>query len=394
MSTVPAILRPVDIPGAPLGPLSGLRFAVKDVIDVAGIPTTAGSRAWPDSHPTPQSNATAVDMLLAAGASLVGKAISDELAFSINGTNPHHGTPRNPAAPDRMPGGSSSGSASAVAAGDCDLALGTDTGGSIRVPASYCGLFGIRPTWGRIPLAGVTALSPSFDTLGWMARDARTLHRVGEVLLAERSAQPPAPAVLVPVAEGLELADDDVAAELSATLRGLFPGRVRPVRRLGADLREWARVRYMIQTHETWRLHGAWVAEHADRLGSGVGARLLACADTTREQYDRACADRAAISALLDDAVGPDEVLVLPSAPAPAPLLAAPPEALARQRDRVFPLMAPAALWGGPQVSVPGCSPGGLPVGLGLMARPHSDLALLDLLASGGLASGGDERSP
>jgi amidase len=187
--------------------------------------------------------------------------------------------------------------------------------------------------------------------------------------------------MVVPVAEGFELADDDVAAELSATLHVLFPGRVAPVHRMGIDLREWARVRYAIQTYETWQLHGTWAVEHAGRLGRGVGARLLACADTTRDQYDRACADRTAIAALLDSAFGPTEVPVLPSAPAPPPLLSAPPEALARQRERIFPLMAPAALWGGPQVSVPGCGPGGLPVGLGLMARPHADLDLLRLLA-------------
>lgn len=381
ISTVPAILRPVDIPGTPFGRLDGLRFAVKDVIDVAGVPTTAGSTAWATSHPTPQRNAAAVDLLLAAGASLVGKTVSDELAFSVNGTNPHHGTPRNPAAPDRMPGGSSSGSASAVAAAECDVALGTDTGGSIRVPASYCGVFGFRPTWGRIPFEGVNALSPSFDTVGWLARDAAVLRRTGEVLLDEQSEDGGPALTLVPVAEGLELADDHVAAELTTTLHASFPGRVVPARRLRVDLRAWARVRGLIQSYETWRLHGAWAQEHADQLGRGVGARLLACADTTRAEFVRACADREAIIAFLDDAVGPTDVLVLPSAPAPAPLLTASPEELVRQRDRIFPLMAPAALWGGPQVSVPGCVPGGLPVGLGLMVPPYRDLDLLALLA-------------
>jgi amidase len=280
-----------------------------------------------------------------------------------------------------MPGGSSSGSASAVAAGECDVALGTDTGGSIRVPASYCGVLGFRPTWGRIPFEGVNALSPSFDTVGWLARDAAVLRRTGEVLLGEQSEDVGPSATLVPVAEGLELADDDVAAALAATLGAAFPGRVAPVRRLGTDLKEWARVRSVIQSYETWQLHGAWAQEHADQLGRGVGARLLASADTTRAEYDRACIDRESIIAFLDDAVGPTDVLVLPSAPAPAPLLTASPDDLARQRDRIFPLMAPAALWGGPQVSVPGCTPGGLPVGLGLMVAPHRDLALLTLLA-------------
>ncbi|MBQ0905013.1 amidase [Micromonospora sp. U21] len=379
MSTVPAILRAADLPGAPSGPLAGLRFVVKDVIDVAGIPTTAGSPAWASSHPTPRESAPVVDALLAAGASLVGKAISDELAFSLNGTNPHYGTPRNPAAVGRIPGGSSSGSASAVAAGECDFALGTDTGGSVRIPASYCGVFGFRPSWGRIPVAGVTALAPSFDTVGWLARDAPMMLRVGQVLLGPPPAEPPRPPVFVPLVEGLEIADDGIADALRATLRSRFPGRVAPDRRFGIDLAECARIRGVMQSYETWQLHGGWAQQHADELGTGVRARLLACAQTTRADYDRACADRDAIAALLDGAVEPGEVLCLPAAPGPAPSLSAPLAELDRQRVRLFRLMAPAGLWGAPQLSVPACTAGTAPVGLGLITRPGEDLSLLPL---------------
>ena len=379
MPTVPGLLSAVDLPGAPSGPLAGLRFVVKDVIDVAGVPTTAGSPAWARSHPTPQQSAPVVDTLLAAGASLVGKAISDELAFSLNGTNPHYGTPCNPAAADRVPGGSSSGSASAVGGGECDFALGTDTGGSVRIPASYCGVFGFRPSWGRIPVAGVTALAPSFDTVGWFARDGDTMLRVGQVLLGPPPAEPPRPPVFVPLVEGLEIADDGIAEALSATLRARFPGQVAPDRRLGIDLTEWARVRGVMQSYETWQLHGGWAQQHAGELGPGVRARLLACAQTTRADYERARADRKAIAAVLDDAVEPGEVLCLPAAPGPAPSLAAPRDELDRQRVRLLRLMAPAGLWGAPQLSVPALTAGTLPVGLGLIARPGEDLSLLPL---------------
>ena len=131
-----------------------------------------------------KKTARAITCLVEAGASLEGKVHTDELAYSLNGENHFYGTPLNPRAPDRVPGGSSSGSASAVASGACDFALGTDTGGSVRVPASYCGLFGIRPSHGRIPLDGCMPLAPSFDTVGWFARDARLLERVGAVLLS------------------------------------------------------------------------------------------------------------------------------------------------------------------------------------------------------------------
>jgi amidase len=377
MPEVAIFQRMVNRPGAVGGPLAGLRFAVKDVIDVAGEPTTAGSRAWAASHPPAAASAPVVDRLLAAGASLVGKTISDELAFSLNGTNPHFGTPPNPAAPGHLPGGSSSGSASAVASGACDFALGTDTGGSVRLPASYCGIFGIRPTGGRVDLGGVTPLSPTFDTVGWLARDAVTMARVGSVLLGGPPARVRTDLRFVPVAEAMELADTEVAGAIAAALERRYPGRLTPVRRLGIDLREWARVRGTIQGHETWQVHGGWAQEHLDQLGPGVRARLLAGAQITRAAYDEACADRAAIVTWLDAEVARGEVLCLPTTPAPAPTLTATPGELAALRDRVFALMAPAGLWNSPQLTVPAGTVGTLPVGLSLLARPGEDEALL-----------------
>ncbi len=172
----------VSVPGAAEGPLAGLGFAVKDLIDVAGVPTGGGNPDWPRFAATPARHAGVVQALLDAGASVVGKTITDEVSLGILGENAHDGTPLNPAAPGRVPGGSSSGSASAVAAGECDFALGTDSGGSVRVPASFCGLYGIRPTHGRIDFSGITVQAPSADTCGWFARDAAIFARVGEVL--------------------------------------------------------------------------------------------------------------------------------------------------------------------------------------------------------------------
>src|SRR6201997_2268337 len=156
------------------GPLAGLDFAVKDLIDVAGHITGGGNPDWLRTHAAAARSAPVVEKLLAAGAALRGKTITDELAFSLEGGNAHYGTPLNPACPDRIPGGSSSGSASAVAARLVDFALGTDTGGSVRVPASFCGLFGFRPTHNAIPLTGVVPFAPSYDTIGWFASDAVT----------------------------------------------------------------------------------------------------------------------------------------------------------------------------------------------------------------------------
>src|SRR5213592_1884489 len=204
---------PVRIAGAPRGPLTGLTFAAKDLFDVAGHPTGGGNPDWARYNPVPTRHAWAVQRLLDAGARLIGKTITDEVSLGIVGENAFYGTPVNPRAPGRVPGGSSSGSAAAVAAGICDTALGTDTGGSVRVPASFCGIYGIRPTHGRLDLSGMMSQAPSSDTTGWFARDATTFARVSEVMLGE-----PIPATLptrlVVAVDAFGFADAGTAAAL------------------------------------------------------------------------------------------------------------------------------------------------------------------------------------
>ena len=203
-----------QVPGAAAGPLAGLDFAVKDLIDVAGVPTGGGNPDWPRFAATPTRHAWVVQTLLDAGASVVGKTITDEVSLGILGENAHDGTPLNPAAPGRVPGGSSSGSASAVAAKACDFALGTDTGGSVRVPSSFCGLYGIRPTHGRIDFTGIAVQAPGSDTCGWFARDAATFARVGEVLFG--SALPATrPTTLLVAQDAFGFADENVQQALA-----------------------------------------------------------------------------------------------------------------------------------------------------------------------------------
>ncbi len=165
------------------GTLSGLSFAVKDVFEVQGVRNCAGNPTWLETHPPAPRTAPAISRLLVSGAALRGLTLTDELTLGLNGENFHYGTPINSAAPDRVPGGSSCGSASAVAGGAVDFALGTDTGGSVRIPSSYCGIWGMRPTHGRVNNHGVVPLAPSFDTVGWFARSAEMLQTVGQHLL-------------------------------------------------------------------------------------------------------------------------------------------------------------------------------------------------------------------
>src|SRR3989475_2078954 len=211
---------PLRIAGAPDGPLAGLTFAAKDLLDGAGHPTGGGTPDWAGQQPIPTRHAWAVQRLLDAGATLIGKTVTDEVSLGILGENPFDGTPLNPNAPERVPGGSSSGSASAVAQALCDTALGTDTGGSVRVPASFCGLYGIRPTHGRLDLAGMMPQPPSSDTTGWFARDAETFARVSSVMLGE-SIPASLPATLVVAVDAFGFADPEPAAALQPMVRRL-----------------------------------------------------------------------------------------------------------------------------------------------------------------------------
>jgi amidase len=220
--------------GAPAGPLARLSFAAKDLFDIAGHVTGAGNPDWLAHHAPAERTAPVVQALVDAGATMVGKTHTDELSRGIFGENAHYGTPINPKAPGRVPGGSSSGSAAAVAGALVDFALGTDTGGSVRIPASFCGIFGIRPTHGRLPLEGVVGQAPSFDTVGWFARDAHLLARVGEVLLATETKSAPRLRQLIIATDAFAIAEPATAAALLPAARAACRLARASARRAGA----------------------------------------------------------------------------------------------------------------------------------------------------------------
>lgn len=370
---------PIDIAGTPGGPLSGTGFAVKDLFDVAGLPTGAGSPDWLRTHEPPRRTAPVVETLLGAGARLIGKTHTDELAWSLNGENAHYGTPPNPAAPERIPGGSSSGSASAVAAGLVDFAIGTDTGGSVRLPASYCGIFGIRPTHGIVPLDRAVPLAPSLDTAGWFARDAAMLRRVGAVLLP--AVAPPAPRRLVMADDAFAEAGVGVAStlgEATARIATLFDRHDREV--LAPDgLAAWRHVFRMVQSAEAWASHGDWIARTRPAFGPGVAERFEAASRLDPAEVEAAVARRAGIRARMDEILGPDGVILLPSAPGIAPLRGSGGEELEAFRAKALAILCPAGLAGLPQVSIPAALLEGCPLGISLIGPRGSDAALLDL---------------
>ncbi|EQD42451.1 amidase family protein, partial [mine drainage metagenome] len=273
------------------GPLSGHRFAVKDLIDVAGATTTAGNPDWARTHPRPRTTAPVVERLLRSGAALVGKTICDELAFGLEGKNIHYGTPLNPRAPDCLPGGSSSGSASAVARGWVDFALGTDTGGSVRVPASYCGIFGFRPTHGRIPMRGIVPLAPEYDTLGWFARDAATLARVGTTLFG--STEDRLVGSIAVARDAFDLLPEAEHQRLMSIVEHRFPQR-RTVTVFTGGRKPWLDAYRFRQGRSAWSLHGPWIERLHPRFAPEIAERFAAAARVTRAEAR--WADRTAVA--------------------------------------------------------------------------------------------------
>lgn len=368
----------VRIEGRAGGPLSGLTFAAKDLFDVAGHPTGGGNPDWARQNPIPDRHAWAVQALLDAGCTLVGKTITDEVSLGILGENAFEGTPENPAAPGHVPGGSSSGSASAVAAGICDTALGTDTGGSVRVPASFCGLHGIRPTHGRLDLTGMLPQAPSSDTTGWFARDAATFARVSEVLLQERIA-PALPARLVVATDAFGFAEPETAAALQPLLDRL--------KRLVPDWRDdlmapqglsvWGRAQRTLQPVEAWETFRAWVERDNPRFAFSVARGLVLGAATPEAERGWAALMRQEARGRLRHLLPPGTVLAMPTTPFPAPPVGLPLPRLTPIRDAILCLCAHGGLAGHPQVSIPGATVEGRPVGLSLVAARGADALLV-----------------
>lgn len=371
---------------APSGPLSGLTFAVKDIFDVAGLPTGSGNptrRAESESD-LPQAHAPVVATLLDAGAEYAGKTHTAEFAFSLDGRNEHFGTPINPAAPGRVPGGSSSGSASAVAGGLVDFALGSDTGGSVRGPASLCGLIGLRPTFGRIDIGGTMPLSASFDTVGWFTRSADVYERVGAVLLGEDVAGPALSRMIVA---------EDVFALLPgpAEVEALKPAQARIAKFLGPattrtisaeGLPAWADVFRTVQGYEAWQSHGDWIEKTQPKLTAPVGARFEMASAISAEAYEAAGVKRKAIREQLANILGDDGVIVLPSLPMIAPLMDAEESIFEDFRTRALQMLCSAGLSGFPQISLPLATVDDCPLGISLMAPPGRDRALIELARS------------
>ncbi|CAI9773007.1 unnamed protein product [Fraxinus pennsylvanica] len=379
-------------------PLTGLIFAVKDIFDVEG------------THSAAVSTAPAVLDMLKAGATCVGKTVTDEMAYSIDGENKHCGTPTNPCAADRVPGGSSSGSAVAVGAKLVDFSLGTDTGGSVRVPASYCGIFGFRPSHGIVSTSEVIPMAQSFDTVGWFARDPVILKRVGKVLLKLQDDNPVRFSRIIIAEDCFKLSSipsERLIEVLINSIEKLYGSQKIEYASLGKYVEDnvpslkhfsnngtknqednipslvaLSSAMRLLQRYEFKNNHGEWVRSVEPDLGPGIAERVLEAFQTTDEKIDICCSLKTEMRAALSALLGDSSILAMPTVPGPPPKLQTEPTTLETFRAKAFSLLSVAGVSGFCQVSIPLGTHDGLPIAVSLLANHGSDGFLLDFVES------------
>ena len=374
------------------GALNGLRFAVKDIIDIEGFKTSCGNPYWRDSHPVAVANAVCIDQLLYTGGQCIGKTVTDELAFSLDGESFFYGTPLNPKSPERVPGGSSSGSASAVACGLVDFAIGTDTGGSVRVPASNCGIFGMRPSHGFISVAGVNPLAPTFDTVGVFAHSSDILAKVASVLLACDVPSTVELGTVHLVKEAFAIADLEVVEALSAPieqLRRIFGDKVKEtsLREIKSDdqvtdLQTWLNTYSTIQWAEIWSCLGSWVENVKPEFGPRIKRNFELTKNLDRSKIIEPMHRRELYFQRLKTFLMPNDLLCIPTTPSIAPMKGS----LGNDRTtcsyypRALSLTSIAGIGRLPQVTLPLADVNGVPIGLSLLASHGQDAFLLGVV--------------
>nr|XP_023891489.1 amidase 1-like isoform X1 [Quercus suber] len=390
-------------------PLNSLTFAVKDIFDVDGYVTGFGNPDWARTHPAATSTAPAVLAVLRGGATCVGKTVMDEMAYSMNGENKHYGTPKNPCAPDRVPGGSSSGSAVAVGAKLVDFSLGTDTGGSVRIPASHCGILGFRPSHGAISTTGVIPMAQSFDSVGWFARDPMILNRVGRVLLQLPEVDPVIPSQIIIAEDCFQLStipSDRVTEPLLKSVNKLFGGDLVKHAVLGDYVKEkvpslkqfmikgnfdqeynipslaaLASAVQLLLRYEFKNNHGEWISTVKPDLGPGISERVREALRATDENLDVCHSVKTELRAALNALFGDFGVLAIPTVPGPPPKLQSDPIPLEAFRAKASSLQSIAGVSGFCQVSIPlGRMYDNLPVAISLLAKHGSDGFLLNFV--------------
>jgi amidase len=368
------------IKGAASGPLAGLSAVVKDMYDIAGERTGCGSPDWLATQAPAAHHCPPVQKILDAGATITGKTVCDEFFYSVSGANAHYGTPLNARAPGRLPGGSSAGSAAACGAGLCDFALGSDTGGSVRVPASFNGIYGLRPTHERIEHTGVTDMAPTFDVPGWFAATPGVFRKIGPVLLDSRRVAAKIERVVV-LEDAFAQAEEPVADLLRTVLEFMSDDLPEMIHsKIAPDgFDPWREAFRILQAYEVWQTFGGFVTAHQPKLGPGVRERMEFAATVTGAQADAARSVQLRAREHIRQITAPGTILALPTSPAIAPKIETTTAEMEEFRVRVMRLTCTAGVSGLPQMSIPAGTVNGCPIGLSFIGWAGGDEALLDL---------------
>jgi len=383
-------------PGAGAGmTLRGIPIAVKDLFDTAGIRTTAGSRFFTDN--IPEKDAFVIEKLKEAGALIIGKTNTHEIALGVTGNNPHYGTARNPWDTTRIPGGSSSGSAIAVATGMALGALGTDTGGSIRIPASLCGVVGFKPTYGRVSLRGVFPLSWNLDHVGPLTRTVEDAALILQVISVYDPIDPASIKMLAGdylghlvdemegrkiafgVGEYIESADPEVLSAVREAAHVFAKGLGCRVQEVDVSwMREAALANKTMTQADGAAVHRERLKEHPDWFGEDIRRRLGDGAKTTSTEYSLARRIQAEVRKRCEHFFESHDVLILPTTPIPAPTIEG--NDAVEQAARLTRFTAPFNLARLPALSLPcGFTKDSLPIGLQIVSRAWADAKVLNV---------------
>lgn len=373
------------------GCLNNLSFAVKDCIDIKDQNTGFGNPTWLDTHPKAIANAVCVEQVLSSGAVCIGKTITDEFTYSLVGENFFYGTPINPKCPDRVPGGSSSGSASSVACGLVDFALGTDTGGSIRVPAGNCGIYGYRPSHGRIPVAGVIPLAPSLDTVGVLAKNLQILKSVASVLLGIDIPEQVVKPKIVVVKELLNACEvnirDAVLKYLDNRIKDYSIVSLSDIASLDVTIPWLFDLYVLLHSCELWSVHGSWIEAVKPKLGPIAEYNFNYIAKLAdRHQLKDGIKKREWFAQKLQNYLKDDVILCFPTTPEIAPKRGTFSQNPAARKSgtyfqRLIGINAIAGLSRSPQITIPISDTKAIPVGISFLAAQNHDTFLFETLS-------------
>ncbi len=372
------------------GTLSGLKFAVSDLIDIEERPTGCGNPAWLEQRPPAACNALCVDILLSSGAQCIGKTKSDEFTFSLLGQSSFTGTPLNPRAPERVPGGSSSGAASAVACGHVNFAISLDSGASTQVSANNCGLFGWRSKPGKVPMAGILPVSPSFDTLGVLASSASALGPVAELLSCVEMPILKGDVEIFLLTDAWSKANESSKAGLQSALERLEDCAARQARELslkricsdngGNDLQNWYQTYFELFCMESWSSIGTWVEDRKPELGQEARANVHRARMTDRSESVKFYKRRELFSQAINEFLAQNKIICIPASSELAPKKGFIPgvDDPGNYQQTMLSLASLSAIGRLAQLTIPLSESNGVPVGLSLLASNES--VLLGLL--------------